>query len=304
MIRKLVFASAAAVIGLSSPAFAQDTGGGDPNTTSDVEIDFRNNLDTSIVTDVRFAKDVLLTGTVTINGNIEVDSAAVAVSDTKQITNDNAVIFDEGQATDQAFVRNTAGQVDVNATGNVGVNTAAGYYNSQANVGTIAVATNGNDGDGDGNVGGNGNAGMAEASTTALQSLTNTYYGPQADSEGNDPYVSRNLGVVGNVAGSGNIGVNSAAGAFNQQQNIMTLAVATDSALAEANAGVVQFTNANTAILHDSENFADVGVVTGAGNMGINAAAGVGNQQVNSLTVAASGAFGGNGTGGAGNGGL
>jgi len=84
----------------------------------------------------------------------------------------------------------------------------------------------------------------------------------------------------------------------------MTLAVASDAALAEATSGVVQYSTGNLATISDRENFASSGPVTGAVNIGVNVASGVGNMQSNTLTVAASGAFGANGTGGAGAGGL
>jgi hypothetical protein len=89
------------------------------------------------------------------------------------------------------------------------------------------------------------------------------------------------------------------------QQNLLTLAVASDSSLAEASAGVVQAAFFNGVEAQDTINTAVAGPVSGAGNIGVNIAAGVGNMQSNSLTAAVSGAFGGgNGTGGnGGNGG-
>lgn len=306
MIKTLLFASAA-TLAVASPALAQDGTG-----TIDASLTFNNNIDTSIVTDVTYTKNVGLFGNVNISGDIEVDSSAVAVSDHKQIIDGNMVIFDEAVVDedddgldddDESVASNRAGAVDVDADGNVGVNSAAGQYNAQANVATIAVASGG-DGPGNGNGNDDDDGGWAEANTTGAQSLTNTYYGPEFDDAGDDPYTDENVAVVGDVGGDGNIGVNSAAGAFNSQANIMTMAVADDSSLAEATAGVVQFSAANMVIVNDTSNRTNIGTVSGAGNIAVNAAAGVGNMQHNSLTVAASGAFGGNGTGGNGNGGL
>lgn len=291
MIKKMLFASAAAAIAVS-PAYAE-------HLDVDTSLTLDNNIDTSIVTDVDFESDVDLRGDVWIHGDIDVDAAAVAVSDGKQVIDGNMVIFDEPTEEEpDSEVTNRAGPVDVAADGNVGVNTAAGQYNSQANIATIAVATGGEE-DLTEEAGG-----MAQASTTGYQSLTATYYGPEFDDPGQDPYEDDNRALVGDLAGDGNIHVNSAAGAFNSQQNIMTMAVATDASLAQASAGVVQYNSGNMVILNESLNVADAGLISGAGNIHVNAAAGVGNQQHNSLTIAASGAFGGNGTGGPGNGGF
>ena len=62
---------------------------------------------------------------------------------------------------------------------------------------------------------------------------------PDEDGGANN-FRDRNTVTGGSITGDGNIGVNAAAGSFNQQSNLMTLAVATDSALAEANSGLIQ----------------------------------------------------------------
>ena len=91
------------------------------------------------------------------------------------------------------------------------------------------------------------------------------------------------------ITGSGNIGVNAAAGSLNQQANLMTLAVANDTTLAEANAGLIQASTLSYVEQQDSINSVSGLSIDGAsGNIGVNFAAGVGNQQLNSLTIAAS----------------
>lgn len=292
MIRKLLFATAATGF-VAAPAIAQEISG---------SLTFSNNIDTSIVTDVTFEKDLRLHGGASVGGRIEIDSSAVAISDSKQIIDGNAVVIgeDDDEDYDIQNERNESRGFDVNGDGNVAVNTASGHYNTQANVATIAVATTVSPDADEG--------GWAEANTTAGQSVTGTFHGPATLGVGNpnldDVTTIRNTAVVGNVNGAGNIGVNVASGAFNAQQNIMTLAVASDSSLAEASAGVVQFLAGNAAMVNNSTNITDAGNIGGAGNVAVNVAAGVGNMQHNSLTVAASGAFGGNGVGGPGNGGL
>jgi hypothetical protein len=285
MMKHLLLASAAVAFS-TVPAYAQDL---------NASLTFNNNIDTSLVTSSELDADIDIDGDINIDGDIDVDAAAIAVGDTKQITNGLEVLYHEPDEDDAAGSTNTADSAGVDADGNVGVNSAAGFYNSQSNVATIAVATGGE------NMDAADSGGAAHANTTAAQSLTGTFYGPADEDQDHD---DTNMATSGAVMGDGNIGFNSAAGAFNQQQNVMTLAVATDSALAQATAGVVQYNDGNMVWVNDSVNMADAGMVMGAGNIHVNSAAGVGNQQHNSLTVAASGAFGGNGVGGAGAGGL
>jgi hypothetical protein len=143
----------------------------------------------------------------------------------------------------------------------------------------------------------------------ALLSLEDNFYGPATDfvlEEDNDhnDYRDRNTVAGGSVNGSGNIGVNAAAGAFNQQQNMLSVAVASEASLSQANAGVLQNAFWSDTTVVDTNNHVGTINVTGSGNIGVNAAAGVGNQQHNSLTIAASAAGGtaanGGGTGGGG----
>ena len=190
-------------------------------------------------------------------------------------------------------------------TGNVGANFAAGYNNQQENIAALATSTFDPGALETGEVDTRG--GWAEASTMALQALEDNYFGPNLDfvldedDEHND-YRDRNPIAGGAVNGSGNIGVNAAAGAFNQQQNLLSVAVASEASLAEANSGVFQNAVWNDTTVVDTNNYVGTIAITGAGNIGVNAAAGVGNQQHNSLTIAASSAGGaganGGGTGG------
>jgi hypothetical protein len=145
--------------------------------------------------------------------------------------------------------------------------------------------------------------GWAEATTTSVQSLNDLTYDPEKDRDGHgghdrfngdydddDGSNIANRVAGGTVGGSGNIGVNAAAGAFNQQANLMTIAVATNSALAEANAGLLQ-SAMNSDVKASTGNNVVGGLTIDAGstgNIGVNLAAGVGNQQVNSLTIASS----------------
>lgn len=299
-------------------------------------ITYKNKIDTSVVTDVTYTKDVALEGTVILEGTINVDSSAVAVNDVKQLQGAAAVMYREeneingengyvdpafgpgwseagndpndqladGDLEDQiragffAPIVNTINDVTVDGSGNVGLNTAAGYYNMQLNSASLAVSDDIDD---------EGDGGWSEASTTALQSLIGTVHmalpgdvlaedDPEFGGGGNN-FRDRNTLTAFDVTASGNVNVNAAAGAFNQQSNLLTLAVADNSTLAEANAGLIQFAAFNAAEQQDSVNTIDGLTVSGSGNIGVNMASGVGNQQLNALTIASSTGSGNTGNG-------
>lgn len=326
--KKLLFATvAASAIAVACPAYAQDSGG-DGESSLELDLRFANNIDTSVTTDVTYFKDVSLEGSVDLSGSVNVDSSAVAVNDVKQLQtgvevtyreenelngengwvdavygpgvsesgqdpNDNrtdGVVQDRIRVGFFAPIINTVDTFDVDGSGNIGVNLAAGYFNMQLNSAALATSDNSDD-DADG--------GWAEASTTSLQSLLGvSQYATEGDilneddpesGGGSNNFRDRNSVLGGNISGSGNIGVNAAAGSLNQQANLMTLAVANNSTLAEANAGLVQASTLNFVEQQDSQNVVSGLAITGAsGNVGVNFAAGVGNQQLNSLTIAAS----------------
>jgi hypothetical protein len=273
-----------------SAAFAGDyeNGGGDPIT-------FENHASTTVWNASYELNATALVGFVYLYGSIDPDSAAIAVTDTKQIASYESVTFTPsivdllGGGDLEATATNNAGTGDINSDGNVGVNVAAGQYNMQQNSANLAVSADpASEADG----------GWAQASTTGYQSLTDTSYGPGDISllnyvVGDAPYSDTNTAAGGNVGGSGNVGVNVAAGAFNQQQNLLTLAVANNSVLSQSNAVLWQTASCNDITIDSQTNSASSGVVNGSGNIGVNIAAGVGNQQQNSLTAAVSGPFGG-----------
>ena len=141
--------------------------------------------------------------------------------------------------------------------------------------------------------------GWAEASTTSFQSLLGVSQlatpgdvlneDDPEEGGGSNNFRDRNSVLGGTVSGSGNIGVNAAAGSLNQQSNLMTLAVANDSTLAEANAGLIQASTLSFVEQQDSQNLVTGLVIEGtSGNVGVNFASGVGNQQLNALTIASS----------------
>lgn len=304
-----------------------DPGSYDGRSGVEVDLRYANNIDTSITTDITYNKDVALRGTVRLSGDIKVDSSAVAVTDAKQfltgvqvtyreeneLNGENgfvSAVFGPGYSeagldpndrlTDgvlQPQIRagffapiiNTVDTFNVDSSGNVGVNLAAGYFNMQMNSAAISVSNNSDP---------NAKGGWAEASTTGLQSLIGVsqreavgFLGQDepGDGGGSNNFRDRNTVRGATITGSGNIGVNVAAGSLNQQANLLTLATASNADLAEANAGLVQ-----TALLSGVEQQDSINSISGldvsgaSGNIGVNMAAGVGNQQMNALTIAAS----------------
>ena len=326
--KSILMATAAGLAMIAAPAVAQNGGGGDGESSVEVDLRYANNIDTSITTDVVYNKYLVLFGGALVRGIVNVDSSAVAVTDAKQLQqgvvvnyreenelngengyvdavfgpgwseagNDPNDDLDDGVLEDQirvgffAPIVNTIETFDVEGSGNIGVNLAAGYFNDQMNAATIAVSSNANP---------EAAGGWAEASTTSLQSqLAVAHFStPGTILNEDDPeqggafnnFRDRNTIMGATITGSGNIGVNAAAGSLNQQANLMTLAVANDTTLAEANAGLIQATTLSFVEQQDSINTVSGLSIAGAsGNIGVNLAAGVGNQQLNSLTIAAS----------------
>jgi hypothetical protein len=260
----------------------KDTASSSLKETVTVKVDYRNNLNASIDADVEYDKRTSLHGSVRLNGNINVNSSAVAVSDPKQLIENNNV---------NTNTPNTVNVGSVSGNGNIGVNAAAGFLNQQANIGTIASAPGGDSNSRDdrsSSKGGKdekeqGNSGWAEANTISLQKV----YGNDFNTA-RGQLAGANAVTISSVKGNGNIGVNGASGAFNAQENVLTMAVVKDGALAEANAGIMQVSWDNTIVSSGGSNAATIGNVTGNGNIGVNAASGVGNIQSNSLTIATS----------------
>ena len=327
--KSILLATAAGAAMFAAPAMAQDNGGGaDGESSVEVDLRYANNIDTSVVTDVTYTKDVALTGTVDLRGAVRVDSSAVAVTDAKQLQQGVIVNYREENElnaengyVDPVFgpgwseagldpnddlldgmmegriragffapIINTIETFDVDGSGNIGVNLAAGYFNDQMNAASIAVSSNANP---------EASGGWAEASTTSLQSqLGVAQFATPGDilneddpeeGGGSNNFRDRNTIMGATITGSGNIGVNAAAGSLNQQANLMTLAVANDTTLAEANSGLIQASTLSYVEQQDSINTVSGLSIAGAsGNIGVNMAAGVGNQQLNSLTIAAS----------------
>ena len=169
-----------------------------------------------------------------------------------------------------------------NITGNAGVNNASGFFNQQAN--NVSIAST------DGASGKYYYNGGARATVTFEQMNhgNNFTFAEPMRGTSNDMTASVNDSVK-NI--NGNAGVNNASGAGNQQKNDVALASADSAVLATASAGGMQL-NQNTTItsyfpLNVSASVSD-SVKNVSGNVGLNNAAGLANQQINSLSIAAS----------------
>ncbi|RMC96531.1 hypothetical protein EAY64_12005 [Aquitalea palustris] len=162
-----------------------------------------------------------------------------------------------------------------NIQGNAGVNNASGFFNQQANNVAISSAS--------------GKSSGAVASTSFEQMNDGNSYTFAQPMPGTSNQMGASISnSLNNI--QGNAGVNNAAGAGNQQKNDVALASASSAVLATASAGGMQV-NQGTSVttffpLNGSASL--TGSVNGiSGNVGLNNAAGLSNQQVNSLSVAA-----------------
>jgi hypothetical protein len=212
-------------------------------------------------------------GNVTVSGAIRVDSESAAAAEQDQFTLLN-LLFGDGDQNASA-----GGDALRNASGNIGVNIAAGAGNVQANDGALSAI---------------------DGSRVFASALVFTSQGTGANI-GTD-FPAPLLGAGGNLAyhatvgdsvlrsASGNIGVNVAAGTGNAQGNALAASVNTSGNVAKASSESEQAAVLNIlAALVDLDDTASLGgdALRGAmGNIGVNIAAGAGNAQHNGLAVA------------------
>lgn len=327
--KKVLLASAAISAFMATPAWSQSNGSPlEVDVDVEVDLEYENRINTRLETDATFVKLLGMLGGAVVRGTVNVDSAAVAITDAKQLQQGVSVAYREENElngengyVDPVFgpgwseagnnpndnltdgvlepriragyfapIINTVDTFSVDSSGSTGINLAAGYFNTQMNSATMAISDNASE---------DAAGGWAEASTTSFQSLLGVRQAatPGFSTPGDDPneggdnnnFRDRNTVLGGTISGSGNIGVNAAAGSLNQQANLLTMAVANNATLAEANAGLIQTATLSFVEQQDSQNIVSGLVISGAsGNIGVNFAAGAGNQQLNSLTIAAS----------------
>lgn len=336
----------------------------------DIKADWDNDVDVSLDWDVDVSKELSIFGRISIDGSVTADALSQATLDDKQLLSENSVDFEdyqnayadsiyqttaepnpglsdtaddsEGSPTEAKYSNTIISTAAANAaSGNVGINLAAGDYNLQENAAVISsadgsfpaetstsfesfsaagagAATLDAEGSGSFYIGGlnlsaSGSisvdlaynytaegsssqssgrsartSGAAEAGSFSLQSLYNNGFNDERyEVENTD--VDNSVSVSGALsAADGNLGLNAASGAFNIQKNALVIASVTGGHLAEATSGVLQHSEANNSVVEDvTNNVSFSSSLSGAsGNIGVNLAAGVGNLQLNTLTIA------------------
>jgi hypothetical protein len=302
---------------LIAPAVAYAQVGGDVATNqpiTEINSTWDNSVEVELEWSLDVSKDLDIRGDIRIDGTVHANALAQATLDDKQTMATNHVEFEDYQNVNSfpgdtsieaepapgtttahaATYTNTidagAAAAGVTATGNVGINLVAGDYNLQENAAVLASA--------DASVaflssttGGNLTvaSGGAEAGSFSLQNLFDVGFNGESYALQNS-VVSNTVSVgSGTLNGaSGNIGLNAAAGAFNIQKNALVIASVTGGNLAEATAGVWQNSNESESYVETVTNTVALGdaLTDASGNIGVNLASGVGNLQLNTLTMA------------------
>ena len=203
-------------------------------------------------------------------GGGQLDAEASANSSTTQSTTDN-VSSNLERSPNRATIESGAG---TGASGNIGINMAAGAGNLQGNATAIASST--------------AQDVFASASTYANQS-TMTNFSFNMEDSSNDAILDAAL-----AGASGNIGVNLTAGAGNTQSNQLSMVESSGNKVSRSSVAIDQSASGNasqSASSYESTNSANnarmmTGALAGAsGNLGISIAAGVGNAQANAMSV-------------------
>jgi hypothetical protein len=301
---RLLLGAAIAAFGIIPVAAQAD------QVTVSMSASWDNTVDVDLAWSVDVTKNLNIDGSIEISGEVDANALSQASLDDKQIVDGNSVQFEdyqnanqnqefgpcaepgvgqgegdplfteEGAAGGPAVYANTVTAGDgtlSNASGNIGLNMAAGDYNLQENAAVISSAES-NDG-----------SGAAEAGSFSLQNLyDNGFNDVSFELENTDIDNTVAIGAGLGDGATGNIGVNAAAGAFNIQKNALVIATVTGGNLAEATAGTLQDLEENFSVHEDTTNNVSIGssLVGASGNIGVNLASGVGNMQLNTLTIA------------------
>ncbi|RXZ44930.1 hypothetical protein [Crenobacter cavernae] len=238
------------------------------DTDLDNELENEMSISTSLDNDSSYEEEFEVEVEVEAEFDPELEGLANASTHDVQKNLDNEV---DTEVSYEADVEESVTDIE----GNAGVNVAAGVFNQQANNVAIASLDDGED--------------AAVRATTAFEQLN-------ADNEIETDYSAMDADVEESVEDiEGNVGLNVAAGIGNQQKNDLAIAVADEGVLASASSTGFQMNadnevesdngwwgGATSASLSDSVNDIE-------GNVGVNLAAGIGNQQVNTLSIASAG---------------
>ncbi|WP_148252382.1 hypothetical protein [Aidingimonas lacisalsi] len=213
---KTPLALAIATLMMAPYAMADGYNGGF-DTDSEIDSEFSNEVEVEIEHEAETDKKIKVWG-----GALILDpNYAGATVDSKQLSEDNFVLNDLVE--NDARVGGDAGR---NASGNIGINSAAGDNNQQANDAALAAS--------------DANTVFAQSAAFSVQSSDdNTVVNKGTDND---------AGAGGNAlrGATGNIGLNSAAGVGNAQQNSLSASVNTSNGSADATSAGVQSTSDNT----------------------------------------------------------
>ncbi len=209
--KKTAIAIALAMAVAAPVAMAQSEGGGGDVHSTKIKM----------VKKVKLTSDVAVEGKIKVKGEINPDSAAIAIIDNQQHVHDN-----KGENTMLDNEATIGDGVASDASGNLGFNVAAGDNNTQDNAVALSAAD------------ASFAFGMADAEVFVKQAgryNTTENYG-----------VTNNAGVSGNAFqnASGNIGVNVTSGNNNEQKNALAAAVAT-TAMAQSSVSSDQVSSNN-----------------------------------------------------------
>jgi len=204
----------------------------------------------------------------TVGGRLDAEGTANA--STTQTTTNN-VSSNTLRSPNRAIIEN--GAVD-GASGNIGLNMAAGTGNLQGNATAIASTTEKD---------------VFASATSYANQTTMTNFSFNVDDSANDATMDAAL-----AGASGNIGVNLAAGAGNTQSNQLAMVESSGSRVSRASVAIDQTASGNqsqSSSSFESTNSANTArIMSGAlaqasGNIGVSITAGVGNAQANAMSV-------------------
>ena len=200
--------------------------------------------------------------------SLDIAALASAVLNEEQTLSDNTLQL--GQLDNSVRF---AADIATEASGALGINTAAGDFNLQNNAAVLAMIAD-------------PAANASSASTSLLQNVFGNAFGIGSGDAAMHNVVSVDIRASDDVAGT--VGVNAASGAFNVQSNAIAIAAAPASMLAQAQASLAQNVEQNFSARHDVVNEVAATVILDgvSGNVGMNFASGVGNVQSNSITIA------------------
>ena len=193
----------------------------DENVDIDRDID-SHEMSVSLKKSLSLSSDIAITGAPTVSGDIQIDSAAIAVIDNRQSVTNN-----RGSNTELDNDATIGDDVGADSSGNLQFNVAAGDNNVQDNAAALSAAD------------AEFSFGMADAEIFVNQT--------GASNVTTNLGVSNNADISGNAFAnsSGNIGVNVTSGNNNEQKNALAASVAT-SVYAQASVASNQVSTGNS----------------------------------------------------------